>query len=88
MQKIYVWGGAAVLGAMVLGTLTATLVQRGTDEFAACRGTIVAGGAIGGPFTLLDGDGKTVNRLLETSGFGHYREHLPEIKEFAAKTTA
>jgi uncharacterized damage-inducible protein DinB len=31
------------------------------------------------------GDGKTVNRLIETSGYGHYREHLPEIKAFAAK---
>ncbi len=31
------------------------------------------------------GEGKTVNKLLEGSGFGHYREHLPEIKEFAAK---
>jgi len=31
------------------------------------------------------GEGKTVNRLLEGSGYGHYREHLPEIKQFAAK---
>ena len=61
MQKLYVWGGAAVLGAMVLGTLAATLLQRGPDPFADCRGTVVAGGQIGGPFTLLDGDGKTVN---------------------------
>ena len=60
MQKLYVWGGAAVLGAMVLGTLAATLLQRGPDPFADCRGTVVAGGQIGGPFTLLDGDGKTV----------------------------
>ena len=28
------------------------------------------------------GEGKTVNRLLETSGFGHYDEHLPAIKEY------
>ena len=34
------------------------------------------------------GEGKTVNRLLEASGYGHYREHLPAIKEFAAKATA
>jgi hypothetical protein len=31
------------------------------------------------------GEGKTINRLLEGSGYGHYREHLPEIKAFAAK---
>lgn len=60
MQKLYVWGGAAVLAAVVLGTLTATLVQRRGDVFAECRSTVVAGGKIGGPFTLLDGDGNTV----------------------------
>ncbi len=31
------------------------------------------------------GEGKTINRMLEGSGHGHYREHLPAIKEFAAK---
>ena len=31
------------------------------------------------------GDGKTINRMLETSGYGHYRDHLPEIKAFASK---
>lgn len=31
------------------------------------------------------GEGKTVNRLLEGSGYGHYREHLPAIQEYAAK---
>jgi Protein of unknown function (DUF1706) len=31
------------------------------------------------------GEGKTVNRLLEGSGYGHYREHLPQIKEFVSK---
>ncbi len=28
------------------------------------------------------GDGKTINRLLESSGSGHYAEHLPAIKEY------
>ena len=31
------------------------------------------------------GEGKTINKMLEGSGYGHYREHLPAIKEFAAK---
>jgi hypothetical protein len=31
------------------------------------------------------GEGKTINRLLETSGSGHYAEHLPAIQEFRAK---
>lgn len=30
------------------------------------------------------GEGKTVNRLLEASGSGHYAEHLPAIQEFRA----
>ena len=30
------------------------------------------------------GEGKTINRLLETSGFGHYAEHLPALKEYRA----
>ncbi|WP_102223904.1 SCO family protein [Acidimangrovimonas sediminis] len=36
--------------------------QAGGDRFAACRGSAVAGkAAIGGPFTLTDGDGRTVS---------------------------
>ena len=30
------------------------------------------------------GEGKTINRLLETSGTGHYKEHLPAIQQYAA----
>lgn len=32
------------------------------------------------------GEGKTVNRLLDGGGYGHYREHLPEIKALTAKS--
>lgn len=31
------------------------------------------------------GEGKTVNRLLEASGYGHIREHLPDIEAFRTK---
>ena len=31
------------------------------------------------------GEGKTINRLIETSGIGHYKEHLPAIQEYKAK---
>lgn len=34
------------------------------------------------------GEGKTANRILEASGYGHYREHLPAIREYAAKAKA
>jgi hypothetical protein len=31
------------------------------------------------------GEGKTINRLLETSGYGHYNEHLPALREYRKK---
>jgi hypothetical protein len=34
------------------------------------------------------GEGKTANRLIEASSYGHYREHLPPIREFAATAAA
>jgi len=30
------------------------------------------------------GEGKTVNKLLEVSGYGHYREHMPALRELKA----
>jgi hypothetical protein len=34
------------------------------------------------------GEGKTINRILEASGYGHYQEHLPAIEEYRAKVAA
>ena len=31
------------------------------------------------------GEGKTVNRLIEASGWGHYREHAPAIRDWRQK---
>jgi hypothetical protein len=28
------------------------------------------------------GEGKTINRIVETSGYGHYAEHLPAIRDY------
>ncbi len=28
------------------------------------------------------GEGKTINRMLEASGYGHYEEHLPALREY------
>lgn len=33
------------------------------------------------------GEGKTINRLIEGSGTGHYAEHLPAIQDFKAKAS-
>lgn len=51
---------AAVVG--MVGGLWAysQMAGKGADAFAACRQGAVGGGAIGGPFTLVNGDGETV----------------------------
>lgn len=61
MQKVYVAAGAAILATMLLGSYLAVQMRApASDVFAECRGTVVAGGQIGGPFTLLNTDGQTV----------------------------
>lgn len=50
-------GGIAVL---VGGAILATTVFAPTDQFADCRTGQVAGGQIGGSFTLVNGKGETV----------------------------
>lgn len=61
MQKIYAFIGAAALGALVLGSLVAVrFAGTSPDEFAECRSDTVVGGQIGGPFTLVDGQGREV----------------------------
>ena len=34
------------------------------------------------------GEGKTVNRILETSGYGHYNEHLPALEQHSKSRAA
>ncbi len=50
-------GALAVTG---LGAAFVAVMLRPGDNFAACREGAVAGGDIGGPFTLVDGAGATV----------------------------
>ena len=52
--------GAAALATFIAGSVWAVWPR--ADRFADCRSTQVAGGsgAIGGPFTLVDEDGRTV----------------------------
>lgn len=61
MQKTYAIAGIAVIAALLGGTWLAT--QRGGDDeniFAQCTNGAVAGGDIGGPFTLVSETGETV----------------------------
>ena len=55
---------AGLAGLAVVGLIGASVLYilqpTGDDQFAQCRAGAVGGGAIGGPFTLTDEDGKTV----------------------------
>ena len=50
----------AAIGAVVVGALVAMMLRVPDDAFAACRAGQVAGGDIGGPFTLVDENGAIV----------------------------
>jgi protein SCO1/2 len=62
MTRTHATIAAAADAALVVGT--AVILWRGasSDRFAACRESVIAGGAgaIGGPFTLVDTQGRTV----------------------------
>lgn len=60
-MRTEVYAGAAVL-AVALGIGVGLFLSRsnGDDQFAQCRNGAVAGGDIGGPFTLTSGTGETV----------------------------
>jgi protein SCO1 len=57
-----IFAGLAVMGvlALVVGSWAYVTLNRQADPFAACRGGQVAGGDIGGPFTLVNSAGATV----------------------------
>lgn len=62
MLKVYAALAITVVAGLVGGTALVVWNQNQNDPFAECRTASVAGGAgaIGGPFTLTDGSGKTV----------------------------
>lgn len=60
MDRPWAAGGAAIIAALIGGTYVFTQIRQPADAFAACRGGQVAGGDIGGPFTLVDENGITV----------------------------
>ncbi|MDR0808958.1 MAG: SCO family protein [Gemmobacter sp.] len=60
MSKLVAGLAVAAVAGMVGGLYLYTELQRPSDPFAACRNGAIGGGDIGGPFTLLDSDGRTV----------------------------
>lgn len=62
MTRTFAAIAAAVVVALIAGTAFVVLRGGSSDRFAACRESVVAGGAgaIGGPFTLVDTAGRTV----------------------------
>jgi len=70
MPKLYAGVAAAAIAAALGGYLAYTTLSGPEDQFAQCRASTVAGGAgdIGGPFTLVNGDGVTVTDADVISG--------------------
>ena len=60
MTRLYAGLAAGAVAALLGGTASYVWFQRGDDAFAQCRNGQVAGGAIGGPFTLVNTEGRTV----------------------------
>lgn len=60
MARLAAYLGVIALAALLGWTSYIVLVKRPDDAFADCRSGNVAGGAIGGPFELVDETGKTV----------------------------
>lgn len=61
MTRFYAGAAAAAVAAFLGASAWYVLANRGDDAFAECRQGQVAGGDIGGPFTLVDTRGKTVS---------------------------
>lgn len=70
MKNETLWAALAATVALGLigGSVVAVLQPSSADAFAQCRSGAVGGGAIGGPFTLTDENGKTVTQTDVITG--------------------
>lgn len=60
MTRFFAFAAVAAVAAGLGLTAWKIVADRSADPYAACRGGQVGGGAIGGPFTLVDQTGRTV----------------------------
>ena len=60
MTRLYAGVAAAAVVAFLGGLFAYVQINRSDDAFAECRQGQIAGGDIGGPFTLVDTKGQTV----------------------------
>ncbi len=60
MTRLYAGLAAATVAALIGGTAAWVFLNRPDDAFAQCRQGQIAGGDIGGPFTLVNTKGETV----------------------------
>ena len=60
MTRLYAGAAAASVVALLAGLFGYVMLNRADDAFADCRQGQIAGGDIGGPFTLVDTAGRTV----------------------------
>ncbi len=60
MTKLYAGVAALAVVALLGGTYLAIQSNQAADPFAECRAGAIGGGAIGGPLSLIDGQGNAV----------------------------
>ena len=61
MNRVIAVAAAAVAVAVMLATYLFSTMNASDDRFAQCRaGSVAGGGALGGPFELVNGSGQTV----------------------------
>lgn len=60
MTKLFAGVAALAVVALLGGTWIAIQSAQSDDPFADCRAGAIGGGAIGGPLSLVNGEGKTV----------------------------
>ena len=65
MTRLYAVVATAGIAALLIATFWQTMRSSGDPRFADCRTSTVAGGkdSIGGPFTLVNGEGGTVTDM-------------------------